>query len=1083
MDKISIKMLKKVVDTVGDSPLPFSFYDLKKDRSGPTKGAYLSVKDGKKITETQHKAFRKEGKSKAGKEKVSIGTLSKVDGKYVFDVDDDSKTKAQELYLGCGQTSKAGVPKLAKDKVIVQLRGVALDPGELEDKEDDPEDRLVDLEDEFEGDMVVSRLPGVAGSGARDTVREMLKRVDHKRSLGSGGFGTVDLVETQSGLPLAIKTANDISKIKSLRSEAAIYEDIGDHPNIGKCYGLVEDGGTAQLVLKPILGDSLSSAFNDCHNALAGGIISKAEFEAIVSHLMRGTLRGLKAIADAGYVHHDIKGANVMLDLETMEPQIIDVGGSKQVGEGGYAYTHGYHDQVSKDEKADVFSMGALTYRAREGEPLILKAYKVFAYVVDQDQKRRLAADEIAQGRVGPTQPSQGKVKEETGDVAPEGHTLAYVTFQDGMMNPDRSKRFTLDEALAHPFIDDPALDSDAAKEALAKVTKRRAGRRDRKRDLLDQVRRENPKTLTAQVGSLGAATRSFVANTKQTCREVDSGTTEADALDMIEALRDGYVERLDSADETLTRYRTILNQLALDGADKGPTTRDMQVAVKALSPRVEKIRVQLQFARELIEAARNGKWATTFGAATEPLFLAAEQLAPVVASVLPTLDEERTRGQDLLARARDLAGQDEPDGAALADLRVAHQTLLATHRTRTELLDTWTPVYDAAIDATHRDRVSIHYKRTQALHSQLTEYRTLLGQLNDALQDAKVPFAKLGASDPAVLAAKKAAAVRHALAAAATAWSEAKAAFPGELEGEYDYATLDERVRVGLSAASKLEGPGPIGDKALRAMTSALRVAVSLCEVRASELPTHHWKLLGPLTSARFLADGDLGAFAADWATVDPAATSLDDLDELASRVTTLAARYVELRDRGLKALDTRLAERGTVLEIATPVMDKAMEWKEEAKDWLADYREMRQEIVAGFKDGAVARARSDWDTVRETLADLDVWANNVEVATSDLADMRDLVTRLRGLDRYTEYSFHPVAKKLVEGLESLIRRADTSLPQLEDAVAAMQGWRAALPAPEPELPEPREPQQGQGEVPNDPLLEDSVDSASSLY
>jgi len=1050
MDNIDIKMLKKVVDGLTDSPIDFAFYDVKKERGGPTKGAHLLIKDGKKVTESQRKAFRKDGKTKVGTDKLVEGTVAKVEGNYVFDIADDSKAKAKSLYIGAPNIAKAGVPKLVKEKLVIKLNGTTQSTDEL-NKPDEVDDTTEDLEDELDMDIQESKLGGSIGSSAKERVRMMLRKSVKERTLGSGTFGTVDLVKTADGLPLAVKTAKQIRYIKDLRKEAKIYEEIGEHPNIGKCYGIVEEGGTAKLVMKPIMGDDLTTCFGDINNALAGNIISQAEFEGIVSHLMRGMLRGLKAMSDAGYVHHDIKGQNVMLDLETMEPMLIDVGGATKTGERGYSYTRGYTDHQSLDEKADVFAVGSTTYRAREGEGLMKKAYKYFGHIVNEQDKKVQASWAIARGQVKPVEVKGNKNPTEKGEVGLGGHTLAYVKFQIGMMDPNEKSRFTLDEALAHPFIGDPAVGSEDAKEALKKVTGRRSGKRDRLRELLQRAQLENPDGLNEEINRIGAATRLFPIEAKRTCADVAAETLDESSLD---GLLDRVVElakRIDHAEGEIQRYRILLNQLAAEGSTGGMHGDNLRDPVDNQPRFLELYARRVATVRAMVEAVKDGSWEASFAKPPVEVTNAATIADAKCRLWTASAEGQLTAAQKLSVTLVALAKQDSPDVIDVADVHFCHdefEKLLPKYRAP---IAGWEAARKAAAAAyTLNPLARGADAAAKQLGSRITEYKVVLGQLENLVIDGRVQLAKLGRADGKLLEKKRVEMVNNALGRAKAAWASALSDYP-ELATTYDYGTLPSKLRRGMTTLDKLNGDKLLPEKQVVAMTEALREANTICKERMSGLVGIAHRLNAEyLTLYLFLEEvEDTDQFDDVWPTIDSSVSDLDGYQALMQRVTTLQTRYEEIDTKIQVGLGSKNAARGDVLAVAHPIMQRGLTWKSEASDWLANFLDLSTRIAGAKKLASAARTRRDEAGVREALSGLPVWCVDLDKADREIVDARSLSWELRGLARYKseEYSFVDVAAKLGKTMSTFTERAGANLAPCRKALSQMIAWQQELP------------------------------------
>ena len=77
-------------------------------------------------------------------------------------------------------------------------------------------------------------------------------------------------------------------------------------------------------------------------------------------------------LAKAGIVHNDIKPDNFMVNENTGEPVLIDLGHASTSRARQVGYTPGYEapkqcDQTEVDERTDVFGVGSMTVEAVEG--------------------------------------------------------------------------------------------------------------------------------------------------------------------------------------------------------------------------------------------------------------------------------------------------------------------------------------------------------------------------------------------------------------------------------------------------------------------------------------------------------------------------------------------------------------------------------------------------------------------------------------------------------------------------------------------------------------------------------------------
>ncbi|WP_159096853.1 protein kinase domain-containing protein [Pseudovibrio sp. Alg231-02] len=154
-----------------------------------------------------------------------------------------------------------------------------------------------------------------------------------------------------------------------LSAYKTIYENAGEHPNLGKVYGMasVPYGSLVKeaLVMDEVVGDRGSVTMRKLNLAWKAGDISSAQYWGSVQYIGQKLLDVTGHISKAGLVHNDIKPDNYVVSAETGEPVIIDLGLHSKAGETAKGFTEDYkapevhprHPQTS--EKSDVFSVGA----------------------------------------------------------------------------------------------------------------------------------------------------------------------------------------------------------------------------------------------------------------------------------------------------------------------------------------------------------------------------------------------------------------------------------------------------------------------------------------------------------------------------------------------------------------------------------------------------------------------------------------------------------------------------------------------------------------------------------------------------
>jgi serine/threonine protein kinase len=188
--------------------------------------------------------------------------------------------------------------------------------------------------------------------------------------LGSGGGGTVVLVEHLAMNRLvAVKvlvTASS-SALGRLRREGRVLAAL-DHPSILRVLRLVDDGSVVALVTEYLNG-------GDFENALAEDRLPGR----VVVDVLTGVGEALQAAHGAGVVHRDVKPSNVLLSHDgravLADFGLTRLGGEFRTQSGAITGTPMYMapEQITDPDveasTLDVYSFGALTYRALTGRP------------------------------------------------------------------------------------------------------------------------------------------------------------------------------------------------------------------------------------------------------------------------------------------------------------------------------------------------------------------------------------------------------------------------------------------------------------------------------------------------------------------------------------------------------------------------------------------------------------------------------------------------------------------------------------------------------------------------------------------
>jgi serine/threonine protein kinase len=188
------------------------------------------------------------------------------------------------------------------------------------------------------------------------------------RPAGSGGMGSVFCCRDRSlNRLVAVKvqhvSADDGRARSRVRDEARAMARLRRHPNICGIYSVELDATPPLIVMEWIEGVSMDSAWE--------GLNVERRVE-----MLRRLLDALQAIHRAGLIHADIKPSNVLVD-ETGSPVVVDFGLTSPKGfradacrgSPGFSAPEQFGPGSEIDERADIFSVGALLYLALTDRP------------------------------------------------------------------------------------------------------------------------------------------------------------------------------------------------------------------------------------------------------------------------------------------------------------------------------------------------------------------------------------------------------------------------------------------------------------------------------------------------------------------------------------------------------------------------------------------------------------------------------------------------------------------------------------------------------------------------------------------
>ena len=255
--------------------------------------------------------------------------------------------------------------------------------------------------------------------------------------IGEGGFGKVYLgMNSETGELMAVKQVplgnESNQQVDSLRREIALIQDL-HHQNIVRYFGSEAKDGFLNIFLEYQPGGSIASLLLKFHTLS----------ERIIRSFTKQTLLGLDYLHSHSIAHRDIKGANLLVDLNGCV-KLADFGASKQLAdmrsfsEGCKTVTgspywmapeviQGNAGGRSYGRKADIWSLGAVVVEMATGKPPFCNLAPVTALF-----------------RIG----SSSAIPDIPSSLSPAGKDFLSQCFRR-----DVSKRPTAAELLQHPWI------------------------------------------------------------------------------------------------------------------------------------------------------------------------------------------------------------------------------------------------------------------------------------------------------------------------------------------------------------------------------------------------------------------------------------------------------------------------------------------------------------------------------------------------------------------------------------------------------------------------------------------------------
>lgn len=395
------------------------------------------------------------------------------------------------------------------------------------------------------------RLPEAAGSAPRRIFRRM-------GEIGRGGQAQVTAYVAEDGRPIAAKLGGvgvrqgaDGGPTDDLTNEFMCFRRVlqvaGPHPNLVRVYGIAhvpqDQGIRPALLMDAIPGNDGVSVLASLQRCLDSGKITAAEHASAVQFLGRRLLGVARHLHRAGVVHCDIKPENMVVDRNTGEPVVIDLGLASAPGGRSLGHDPAFAapEQLARgrvDERTDVFQIGATMVEAMEG-PVRTRLAPPHR-VIDQ----RLGVAREPHWRLG----VRGLYVEHPGHAIESAYTRA----ADAMLAADVQDRPAPGDAMEQlAFFKDSIFDDERARAVIMKAmadTGADAG-----------IGPQRYQATQARIAALTRPGRATLAAYADLCRDAKTDRHLAQFLDTGELLRNirPHLER-----EAAQRIQALLQSL-----------------------------------------------------------------------------------------------------------------------------------------------------------------------------------------------------------------------------------------------------------------------------------------------------------------------------------------------------------------------------------------------------------------------------------------------------------------------------------------------------------------------------------------
>lgn len=297
----------------------------------------------------------------------------------------------------------------------------------------------------------------------------------HKKNVARGQFGSISIFKNQNGEKLVGKFFDPTPEQKKHITEQeffqelvglkAIYEaeTVGRHRNLVNMYGTAKMlGKTGEpecsiLLMDVVPGPTGMKLFDTLRNSLKDGKISSTEYWGAIQFIGKRLFDVVEHMSKAEVVHNDINPDNFLVNEETGEPVLIDLGNWGWKDDSAPGFSEGYASPEARvgypvDEKSDVFCVCASLLHGIEGGEI--------KSLEDMPNRGLRLEKELH--------------KDDDGNIVRQSRTYAvktaYIDFMNRGLANDRSIRLAAKQAKNHPFLHNALLDDDAAKQVIKDV-------------------------------------------------------------------------------------------------------------------------------------------------------------------------------------------------------------------------------------------------------------------------------------------------------------------------------------------------------------------------------------------------------------------------------------------------------------------------------------------------------------------------------------------------------------------------------------------------------------------------------------